>query len=184
MASTKDQAIPYAGPNDAPDVPYWMQRMAERVDALLTTLFLVPPAGHMGKTGGFQAGSGNLTGVTQVMAQAQLLKGGVTYDNTNNALVIPKDGTYRITVQGMTSGATSATNITKAQVRRGTANPVDIGAPATGPKPDNQDVRYSATSMVPLLAGDKISLLQASNASSWGTTGYDGSYVEVDWVTG
>lgn len=34
MANTDTQAIPYGGPNDAPDVPYWLQRMAERVAAL------------------------------------------------------------------------------------------------------------------------------------------------------
>jgi hypothetical protein len=37
MATTNDaQAIPYCGPNDAPDVPYWQQRQAERIAALLT----------------------------------------------------------------------------------------------------------------------------------------------------
>lgn len=34
MAATPSQAIPYASPADAPDVPYWLQRIAERVAAL------------------------------------------------------------------------------------------------------------------------------------------------------
>lgn len=35
MANTPALAIPYASPADAPDVPYWSQRQAERVDALI-----------------------------------------------------------------------------------------------------------------------------------------------------
>lgn len=38
MATTPTQAIPYCGPSDAPDVPYWMQRLAERVAVLLDAI--------------------------------------------------------------------------------------------------------------------------------------------------
>lgn len=34
MANTPTQAIPYCAPSDAPDVPYWSQRQAERTAAL------------------------------------------------------------------------------------------------------------------------------------------------------
>ena len=34
MANTPTKAIPYATPQDAPDVPYWSQRAAERNEAL------------------------------------------------------------------------------------------------------------------------------------------------------
>lgn len=53
MATTPTQAIPYAGPNDAPDVPYWMQRMAERIAALLDALGVTlgkAPKGLVGYT--------------------------------------------------------------------------------------------------------------------------------------
>jgi hypothetical protein len=33
MALTPANSVPYAGPNDAPDVPYWQQRQAEFIDA-------------------------------------------------------------------------------------------------------------------------------------------------------
>jgi hypothetical protein len=33
MAQTPGRLWPYAGPNDAPDVPYWQQRIAEKGDA-------------------------------------------------------------------------------------------------------------------------------------------------------
>jgi len=36
-------SIPYAGPNDAPDVPYWQQRQAERVHALVAALDVAQP---------------------------------------------------------------------------------------------------------------------------------------------
>jgi len=32
MALTLANSVPYAGPNDAPDVPYWQQRQAEFID--------------------------------------------------------------------------------------------------------------------------------------------------------
>jgi hypothetical protein len=38
MAATPGRAWPYAGPNDAPDVPYWQQRLAEKGDAEATAL--------------------------------------------------------------------------------------------------------------------------------------------------
>lgn len=182
MATTPNQAIPYPAPSDAPDVPYWMQRLAERADSLFSTLFTVPPLGHMGKTGGFQGGN-SAPGTTITMTQAQVLKGGMTFDDASDALVVPKDGLYRVTVQGMFSGAASGSNIAIAQFKRGAAAAADIGSPAAGPKPDSADVRYTATSMVPLLAGDKVSLLQKTAVSSWGTNGYDGSYLELAYIT-
>jgi hypothetical protein len=36
-------AIPYAGPSDAPNVPYWSQRQAERVHALVAALDVAQP---------------------------------------------------------------------------------------------------------------------------------------------
>jgi hypothetical protein len=36
-------SIPYAGPNDAPNVPYWEQRLAERVHALVAALDVAQP---------------------------------------------------------------------------------------------------------------------------------------------
>ena len=33
MATTANRAWPYAGPNDGPDVPYWLQRIAEKGEA-------------------------------------------------------------------------------------------------------------------------------------------------------
>lgn len=54
MATTKTLAIPYAGPADAPDVPYWSQRQAERTEALLsaqdvTAAVAKMPLGLVGK---------------------------------------------------------------------------------------------------------------------------------------
>jgi len=43
LAQTTALAIPYAGPNDAPDVPYWMQRQAERTEALLVAVDTAQP---------------------------------------------------------------------------------------------------------------------------------------------
>lgn len=51
MATTDVELIPYCGPNDAPDVPYWMQRLAERVDALLGPIRNLGTANALGARG-------------------------------------------------------------------------------------------------------------------------------------
>lgn len=51
MAQTPLRAWPYAGPNDVPDVPYWVQRLAEKGDAELKDVWAAiattPVAGTM-----------------------------------------------------------------------------------------------------------------------------------------
>jgi hypothetical protein len=39
MANTPAQQIPYASPADAPDVPYWSKKQAERTDALVSNIY-------------------------------------------------------------------------------------------------------------------------------------------------
>lgn len=38
MATTLTQLFPYPGPNDDPDVPYWLQRLAEALDSSVKTI--------------------------------------------------------------------------------------------------------------------------------------------------
>lgn len=129
--------------------------------------------GHMGRTAGFQT----INPATKViMDAAQILAGGVTFDNANDALVVPSAGNYRVTVQGMFSGATTNLNLMKAQV-----NGSDVVL-STGPKPDGNDQRYFASGIVTLAANDKVTLIGLSTASTWGTSGYDGVYLEVELV--
>lgn len=179
MATTTNQQIPYATPADAPDVPYWQQRLAERVDALLTALFATPPGGHMGMTGGFQPLTAG--GTKCIMAQAQKLKGGMTFDDAADALVIPKDGTYLVQPAGYFSGAGVNGNSAIAMLVRGTAAAVELGSPAIGDKTSSSDIRITAGALVDLKAGDKVYLQQKSSVSAWGTTGYNGSALTITW---
>lgn len=136
--------------------------------------------GHAGRTASFQNGFNTSTQTAVQLNAAQILRGGMTFDAANYCLVVPVSGLYRVTAQGMFTGASGNLNIVVAW--KNNSSTTNIGAPASGPKPDGNDVRYFAQAVVPLLAGDKVGIVQQSAASAWGTTGYDGSFVEVEYV--
>lgn len=141
-------------------------------------LGIVKPIGHLGRTGAFQNGFSASSQSAVQFSAAQVLHGGFTFDAATNSLVVPVPGLYRITVQGMFTGNAGNVNIAVA-TKNGSGN--NVGAPGSGPKPDGNDVRYTGTAVVQLAAGDKIGMVQQSAASAWGTTGYDGSFVEVEY---
>lgn len=138
------------------------------------------PFAHMGRTAGFQGGFTTSVQTAVQFSAAQKLHGGFTFDAANNALVVPTTGSYRVTVSGMYTG--TAGNLNIAVAWKNNPSTTNVGGVASGPKPDGNDVRNTATAIVDLVAGDKIGLVQQTAAQAWGTTGYDGSYVEVEWV--
>lgn len=136
--------------------------------------------GHAGRTAGFQNGFNSSTQLAVQLNSAQVLRGGMTFDAASYALVMPATGLYRVTAQGMFTGASGNLNIVVAW--KNNSSTTNVGGPASGPKPDGNDVRYSASAIVALNVGDKIGIVQQSAASSWGTTGYDGAYVEAELI--
>lgn len=152
------------------------------LDAIDTNMFgkrdKTEPFGHMGRTGGFQVIGGTDVGV--VMAAAQKLTGGMTFDNTNGGrLVIPVSGRYEIggLVYGTVGSAyrcagaayKNAVKIPGTEIMFWKADGLDYATPL--PKVE-----------IDLVVGDKIGLGMTSTQSTAGTTGYNGSYLEVRYV--
>lgn len=183
MPTTTNRAYRYPGQGVEPDVAGDVQKFAEDVDAdveaLENELRAVPPFGHMGRTSGFQAMAG--TGNIVAMAAAQDLAGGMTFEDATDSLVVPKTGRYRITVKGMATGGGGTIAWAKCQ-----KNLLDLaGTYTTTWKADNGDVHWSHTVTRPLTAGDKVNLINGNGSgtlSTWGTNGYDGTYLELAWA--
>lgn len=97
MAQTTTQAIPYCGPADSPDVPYWMQRLAERVAVLLDALGITV-ADHTTKLG--KAPLGALGYVKTAATSVGLFNSATVTDSVNVALVQDRfyKATYRLNV--------------------------------------------------------------------------------------
>lgn len=136
------------------------------------------PFGHMGRTQGFQAGG---TTAKVVMAAAQELKGGMTFDATEFALVIPKTGRYFVNIKGYFSGDASNINIAGI-LRNNVEGGIYQGVQVASVKNNAADISLKSSTILPFTAGDKISLFQTSPQSAWGTNGYNGSYLEMLYV--
>jgi hypothetical protein len=143
------------------------------------------PYGHMGRTGGFQAASGG--NITIIMDAAQELRGGMTFDNANDSLVIPVTGRYRAHLKLYFSGSTSSVNSARIYVN----GVIGDGALKSGiyekligsaVKTDSADIYYHTSGIVPFNAGDKVALGSTSGVSLWGTNGYNGCYLELEYV--
>lgn len=140
------------------------------------------PFGHMGRTAGFQSISGSA--VIQMDA-AQMLRGGMTFDNANDALVVPVKGLYKVSAQVYISGGGGTSGTATGTLRiNGATNPGPIVRVA---KTDAQDAAGMLQGVLALNAGDKVSMVigmypaGGSALTAWGTGGYSGCYVEVDF---
>lgn len=143
------------------------------------------PFGHMGRTAGFQSGAGGSTEAIVVMNAAQKLRGGMTFNNTANALVVPRAGIYNVRIRPYFSGA--ETSICIAKPRFGgtvTTEPVEAsGNWASVSKPSaGADIHYTVDREVPLPAGATVYLAWMSTVATWGTDGYNGSWIEVKYL--
>lgn len=145
------------------------------------------PYGHMGRTAGFQALGGN--NATVQMDIAQELRGGMTFDNPNDSLVIPVTGRYRAKTKGYFTGSTATVNSVRLYVngvlgdgnlRGGVYEKLGISTE----KNSSADIYIQASGIVPFNKGDKVALCQNSAVSCWGTNGFNGSGIEIEYVGG
>jgi hypothetical protein len=141
------------------------------------------PFGHMGRTQGFLPVAN--TPVLVVCAAAQILLNGMTFDSATSSLVIPVTGYYQVTVRGYASGGTTWNCNSTIRIAATTY----IGVGVTIYKFDANDNYAGATGVKLFNAGDKLSqwcasLESAASANTWGSTGFDGAYTEVMWVSG
>jgi hypothetical protein len=143
------------------------------------------PFGHMGKTNGFQSITVLPTKQAVFFAAAQVLEGGMTYNDTGDAMVVPKTGPYNIRIKGFWTGGPSA--ICQAGIRVNNATPDGMmQAPQMSiNKQDGSDVYAHSVGRVSLNAGDEVGLWEMTSGSGinvWGTNGYDGAWLEVEWA--
>lgn len=166
---------PAAGENYDVDI---LNNNADAIDtAIFGRLSATAPFGHMGKTNGFQALAG--TDIAVVMTGAQKLVGGMTFEAASaGRLVIPIAGRYLVS---QTSFATNGS----AYKFAGAAYYNSVKIPGTEMvdwKQDGTDWKCFGQCEINCLVGDKIGMGMTSPQSTWGTTGYDGSFIEVRYV--
>ncbi|ALY10237.1 hypothetical protein SALGADO_71 [Arthrobacter phage Salgado] len=138
-----------------------------------------PAFAHAGKTDGFQTTIG--TDVAVVLNSAQVLKGGFTFETASGGrLVVPYSGWYKINAQFYITGGSGYRAQCKVYKN---SSPAGIGANGLVWKADGTDFTTHVTSTVQLTAGDKLGLGTTQTAgSAWGTDGYNGSYLEVQYL--
>lgn len=134
------------------------------------------PFGHMGRTDLFQTIT---TEVTVGMSAAQILKGGVTFDNATDSLVVPISGYYRVSIQAYGTGSWGATYW--GLVYKNSAVP--LGPQCRFWKGDSADHIAHASGIVQLTAGDKVYVAMGGAQSTWGSSGFNGTYLEVEWIS-
>lgn len=181
MGTTTKFALPYPEATDSPFVHLDLKKLADAVAGALAGVTTEKPFGHMGRTGGFQAITTASTATKVLMDAAQILQGGMTFDNANDALVVPKDGVYRINVRAHATGGSGYWADAAAYINGVRASATEIRFT----KPDSQDYRTLGGGLVRLAAGDSVSMYamhQTAVGSTYGTDGYNGAFVEVEYV--
>lgn len=184
MPATPTFNLPYPAATDTPFVHTDLKKLADGVEAALKGVTTGKPIGHMGRTAGFQAiGTASTTEPVRVqMAAAQILRGGVTFSDADDALVIPKAGIYRVSSRGYATGGSPYWFDFRAHRNN---IPIDQTIQRTW-KPNPFDYINETSALVALAAGDLISqyaFVSLSTASTYGTTGFDGAFVSVEWIS-
>lgn len=174
MPTTPTYAFRYPASGDAPNGPQAIQNLATDVEGAMNR-----PFGHAGITAGFITISAANGAYPTLVAQT--LKNGMTF--SGGGLVVPKAGVYEITAKGYFTGGTVYQGQWGATINTAALPPASI---ASGPgmtwKQDANDYTAWSTVRRTLAANDVIRLYMKSPNSTYGTDGYNGSYIEVVWV--
>ena len=132
------------------------------------------PFGHAGRTAGFQTIGG--TDVAVTITQQKLI-GGLTFESASGGrFVIPIAGRYRLTAHVYAtngSGYTAEGGVYVDSVKKQTTKYW---------KADGTDFYQTTSVTLDLTVGQKVGLGMTSTQSTWGTTGYDGAWLEVQYV--
>lgn len=138
------------------------------------------PFGHAGKTSNFQGIQTTDTVVT--LDAAQVLKGGMTFENATDSLVVPLAGYYRVTGQFYATGGSGAVCSGVIQKYNGTSWS-STGVQSRFWKADPGDFIATASGVVLASAGEKFRIVMTYVPSStWGNSGYDGTFLEVEYI--
>jgi hypothetical protein len=108
------------------------------------------------------------------------MAGGLTWDAATNAFVVPAAGWYRVNAQYFFTGSAGA-SATGFVIKNGVTT-VPVAGRINMWKADAADYMGHSTGLVQLAANDKIQLWINYVSSTWGTNGWDGSYMEIEYV--
>lgn len=135
------------------------------------------PFGHAGMVNAFQKAPFNPdNSPTFINVSPQLLRGGVQF--VNGRLVVPETGLYRVAGKYYASGDVGTYASGDVWINGTTT----AGANQAFWKSDANDYHGFATVVRPLQAGDTLELRGTNrNGSFWGTNGYNGAWMEVEW---
>lgn len=132
---------------------------------------LVPAArvvfGHAGKTATFQSMSGGQIATVELQDSAN----GVTLDD--NGLIIPVTGRYQVNARFWYSGGAGGT--VRGDLYVNGASRVQ----GRTYKEAGEDTTVALSQIMLLAAGDKLQLWSNYGGSTWGSDGYNGTYMEV-----
>ncbi|ALY09277.1 hypothetical protein FDG92_gp05 [Arthrobacter phage Jasmine] len=149
----------------------------DKIDAAVgNRLRLDDPFGHIGRTAGFQTINGVDVGV--IITAAQELRGMVFETSSAGRLVIPKTGKYEIRTKIYATGGAAAKFGGGAFVN---SVPI-VGTTSVSWKGDTNDYITHTTVTYDLNENDRIGLGMTFTSSTWGTDGYNGSWLEVKYV--
>lgn len=137
--------------------------------------------GHMGRTDAFQPLSADQM-QTVHMSAAQDLLGGVGFDAATSALTVPVTGRWSISCRFYATGRAGVQAAGQASIRRGSTTLAVEGTYLGFWKADHQDYMSQSAVTQHLVAGDKIFLQMQYGGSTWGTNGYNGSAVEIQYL--
>lgn len=142
----------------------------------------MPAFGHAGMTGAFQNVS-SPDWTTLKIDAAQELVGGVTFDAAAKALVVPASGRYQIVARYYATGTGGGNGVFGRVMynRNGTVAEVE-GSYASFWKGNGNDFINVSTLTRNFQTGDKIFMQMVYASSSWGTTGYNGSWLELLYI--
>lgn len=137
--------------------------------------------GHAGLTQGFVPVQQSGQTLQPLAVTAQALSGGMTFNTTNRQLIVPIDGLYQLTLRLYGSGTSSGwlnqhLRITSLTDANAVFSHVQLH------KANSNDMVAGASSLVRLAAGTGVFIRSVSSAAglqTWGTTGYNGAYMEV-----
>lgn len=146
------------------------------------------PFAHVGCTGGTQAIGASLSnGAYTVFSTAQELQGGMVFIDASDALQVPIAGRYRISAKYYCTGGSGFAVVGEVLINDTSIPPAVANRSGAGVnfwKADSTD--YSACGQITrrLAAGDLLRHWTAfgAAASTYGTTGYNGAFLEVLYV--
>lgn len=132
--------------------------------------------GHMGKTDGNQV----ISGTTAVAFNGpQILRGGVVFSDAQESLLIPHTGLYRVSIGARFGG--TGTGICVGELWKNAS--VDTGVQVRAYKDDAGEPFPTVSTTKQFTAGDNLYLVVYGPAQYvYGTNGYNGAFVEIEYV--